>query len=166
MNSENVLMIFIKNPVLGKVKTRLAKTIGDKNALEVYEDLLAYTFAVANSVPVDKAVFYSEHIINQDIWIKGDFQKHEQLGKNLGERMLNAFIVTFDMGYNNVIIIGSDCFELKPEIINNAFDQLKTKDIVIGPAKDGGYYLLGMNMLYEGLFNNKKWSSEKIKKII
>ena len=68
----------------------------------------------------------------------------------------------FKTGYKEIVIIGSDCYDLTEEIVMNAFDQLKQKDVVIGPAKDGGYYLLGMNAFIPGLFIGKSWSTDKV----
>ena len=76
--------------------------------------------------------------------------------------MKNAFKELFDMGYEKVAIIGSDCFELTAAIIREAFALLKNKDAVIGPAKDGGYYLLGMKKMIEPVFENKQWSTDSV----
>lgn len=160
-----MLMIFVKNPRLGKVKTRLAKTIGNKKALEVYKELLSYTYYITKFIDFDKAVFYSENIIDNDLWNTGAFQKYVQVGGNLGAKMSNAFESVFSKGYEKVVIIGSDCFQLTAEIIERSFDLLDSNDAVIGPAKDGGYYLLGINSgvsEYKELFRNKIWSSNKV----
>ena len=85
-----------------------------------------------------------------------------QEGTDLGERMYNAFIEVFNAGYSNVIIIGTDCYSLNTQILNEGFDKLKTNDFVIGPALDGGYYLLGMNTLTETVFQNKQWSTSTV----
>jgi len=155
-------MVFVKNPILGKVKTRLAYTIGDEKALKVYKNLLEHTHKIANQVQVDKAVFYSDYIDEDDIWKKSDFQKFLQKGDNLGDKMSNAFAETFNMGYISVVIIGSDCFDLNEDIITDAFKILEETEIVLGPAKDGGYYLFGMQKHYKQFFENKTWSNENV----
>ena len=155
-------MVFVRNPELGKVKTRLAKTIGDEKALAIYRSLLAYTRTVVAPVNADKAVFYHEYITHNDIWAHTDFEKRIQVGKDLGDKMLNAFDFAFKSGYKKVAIIGSDCLEINTEIINHAFHILESKDAVVGPASDGGYYLLGMKELHPSLFINKKWSKEDV----
>jgi len=155
-------MIFVKNPELGKVKTRLAKTIGAERALRVYKKLLAQTNRIANNVNADKAVFYSEYADDFDMWDDHVFQKYVQQGNNLGERMYNAFKRAFGKGYKHVCIIGSDCYELKSWNIEEAFYMLEMKNAVIGPSEDGGYYLLGLNTLDEKFFVNKKWSTEDV----
>jgi len=160
--SAELLMIFVKNPVAGKVKTRLAKTMGEKKAFEIYMQLLEHTHKVASSVKVDKAVFYSDEIIQDDFFENKKFQKYNQEGSDLGKRMLNAFKLAFGKQYRRVVIIGSDTFEITPKIIKDAFAALPNNNFVIGPTHDGGYYLLGMNALHVHLFKNKKWSSEDV----
>lgn len=155
-------MIFIKNPVLGKVKTRLAKTIGDEKALHVYQMLLDHTHKVVRSVNIDKAVFYSDFIESDDVWKKDKFQQFIQTGDDLGDRMSNAFLKAFNMRYKKVVIIGSDCFDLNEDIISEAFNILEEHEVTLGPAKDGGYYLLGMKNHHGQLFKNKAWSTENV----
>lgn len=166
MNSkkENLLLIFTRNPELGKVKTRLAKTVGDKTALEIYKFLLKKTRDISSKTTSDKAVYYSVKIRNNDIWDTKSYQKHQQLGKDLGLRMLNAFKNSFDAGYKKVLIIGSDLYDLSTEEIEIAFNELDTNDVVIGPAEDGGYYLLGMNAFQEDIFKNKDWGTDTVRK--
>lgn len=155
-------MIFIKNPELGKVKTRLAKSIGHEKALNVYHLLLDHTLKITSTIKTDKAVFYSDYINENDIWREGEFKKLLQKGEDLGEKMSNAFINAFKMGYKRVVIIGSDCFELNEGILNNAFKILEENEVVIGPANDGGYYLLGLQKYYKQFFENKTWSTENV----
>jgi rSAM/selenodomain-associated transferase 1 len=162
--SKNLLLVFTRNPALGKVKTRLAKTIGDKTALEIYTFLLERTRDIAAKVTADKAVYYSVKIRENDIWDATIFQKHLQVGEDLGIRMLHAFKNGFETGYEKVLIIGSDLYDLTSETIENAFIALENNEVVIGPAEDGGYYLLGMNSLEEKVFKNKDWGTATVKK--
>lgn len=155
------LIVFVKNPVLGKVKTRLAKGIGEEKALEVYLQLLEITRQVTAQVECTRNVFYSSEIEDDD-WSNTDFQKYLQQGVSLGERMKNAFAKVFEFGAEKVLIIGSDCPKISPKIINQAFEELDRKDVVIGPAKDGGYYLLGMKKPLSFLFENKEWSTDSV----
>ncbi len=161
---KNLLLIFTRNPELGKAKTRLAKTVGDETALEIYKFLLEKTRDISSKVSSDKAVYYSVKIRENDIWNENTFQKHQQVGEDLGIRMLNAFKNGFKAGYEKVMIIGSDLYDLTSENIENAFDQLNNNDLVIGPAEDGGYYLLGMNSLHSTIFKNKNWGTETVRK--
>ncbi|WP_299759360.1 TIGR04282 family arsenosugar biosynthesis glycosyltransferase [uncultured Pontibacter sp.] len=156
------LLLFVRNPELGKVKTRLAASVGPEVALEVYIHLLQHTKQVTQDLPVDKVVYYTGGINNNDMWPNTKYEKREQMSGDLGQRMQSAFAEAFLEGYTSVVIIGSDCLQLTPEIISKAYQELETHDVVIGPALDGGYYLLGMNCLYPQLFQNKQWSTEHV----
>lgn len=157
---KEALIIFVRNPVLGKVKTRIAATIGDENALAIYKHLLQYTKQIVSLVDVTKHIFYADELNGNDLWDGNE--KYLQSGVDLGDRMKNAFNCVFAKGYSKVIIIGSDCFELTPDILKSAFDKLDRSDIVIGPAKDGGYYLLGMGKPNPYLFDNIQWSTNRV----
>jgi len=160
--SKNLLLVFTRNPELGKVKTRLAKTIGDQKALDIYKLLLHYTKKTIQNINCDKAVYYSEAIQENDIWENSKFQKNLQNGKDLGDRMCNAFKNAFNKDYEKVVVVGSDIFELQSIQILEAFKALDKHEVVIGPAKDGGYYLLGLKKMYPEIFNNKNWGTETI----
>ena len=157
-------MVFTRNPELGKVKTRLAADIGDEAALRIYRFLLQHTFQITKQLNCDKAVYYSEGIPENDIWKEGDFQKKLQQGKDLGQRMQNAFENAFSEGYSHVLIIGSDLYDLEEKDLKKAFLALDKNDVVIGPAEDGGYYLLGMKKLKSTVFQKKKWSTSEVLK--
>ena len=158
---ENHLIIFVKNPELGKVKTRLAVGIGNEEALKVYLKLASITKEVAEKVSATRHVFYSNEIENDD-WDEDKFNKHVQEGNNLGERMKNAFEKVFALGAKKAVIVGSDCPQITPEIVKQGFTALNENDVSIGPAKDGGYYLLGMKKLQTFVFDNKEWSTETV----
>ncbi|MGB3848428.1 MAG: TIGR04282 family arsenosugar biosynthesis glycosyltransferase [Tunicatimonas sp.] len=159
----DLLLIFVKNPRLGKVKTRLAATVGDRQALRIYLKLLERTRAITQPLSVVKTVYYTPEILTDDLWDSAHYQKAQQREGDLGERMHEAFRQGFAQGYQRICIIGSDCYELSTTIIKQAFDQLATHDVVIGPSTDGGYYLLGMNRLYSPLFTYKAWSTSTVK---
>lgn len=160
--SKKALLIFTRNPELGRCKTRLAKVIGDENALAVYNILLQHTVTITQNVNADKFVYYSEDIHKDDIWDIDIFRKKLQSGNDLGARMENAFTEIFAIGYEKVVIIGSDMYDLSTSDIENAFLQIQTHDVVIGPAIDGGYYLLGLKQLNEKLFRNKEWGTTSV----
>ena len=162
MNSKNLLLIFTRNPELGKVKTRLAKDVGDKAALNIYKFLLDHTVAVTKNIASDKEVYYSEEIHNNDIWDPQVYTKKLQQGENLGDRMKNAFAEGFKNGYSKIAIIGSDLFDITSEEIAEAFDKLNEADFVVGPATDGGYYLLGMRCLKTSIFVDKQWGTSTV----
>ena len=161
---KEVLIIFAKNPEYGKVKTRLAATIGNEQALFIYQKLIEHTIAITKKISADKIVYYSDSIVEKDTWENNIYQKKLQSGNDLEDRMKNAFKSSFTAGYDKVIIIGTDCFELNEEFISIAFEKMNDDDVVLGPAKDGGYYLLGMKKFYPSLFENIEWSSEKVLK--
>ncbi len=158
----SLLMIFAKVPEAGKVKTRLAETIGEDKALKVYLTLLNHTHAVASKVEVDKLLFYSGDVDSFDMLDYYRIPKTIQEGDGLGERMSNAFVRSFAQGYDKVVIIGSDCYDLSAEVIDEAFEALDEHDFVLGPANDGGYYLLGMRKLETKIFLNKTWSGPDV----
>ena len=151
MNTTNsALIIFTRNPELGKCKTRLAKTIGDEAALRIYIFLVEHTDKIARSLPdADLRVYFSDFIGEDNhYWHSNLFSKHLQHGEDLGVRMERAFTETFNAGYEKVVIIGSDLYDLGVSDLAAAFDALESHEAVLGPASDGGYYLLGLKKLY------------------
>lgn len=154
------LIIFVKNPIPGTVKTRIARTVGNDKAAEVYRHLIAYTQSLTRTLPWHRVVYYSDFINPNDGW--NSYEKRIQQGTDLGERMLNAFQERFKMGAQRVVIIGSDCLDLRAEHLKQAFRCLDTSDVVLGPATDGGYYLLGMKQLHPFLFEHKPWSQPEL----
>ncbi|HZH95068.1 MAG TPA: TIGR04282 family arsenosugar biosynthesis glycosyltransferase [Flavisolibacter sp.] len=158
----SAIIIFVRNPEWGKVKTRLAATVGNNKALEIYIQLLEHTLNITKDLAAHKYVFYADAIPDDDLWKEAGYHRLLQSDGDLGTKMRLAFQTLFANGYKNIIIIGSDCIELTPRILENAFGQLETHDVVIGPANDGGYYLLGMKGLHESFFQNKAWSTGEV----
>ena len=177
-------MVFIKNPIKGKVKTRIARTVGDDEALAIYLQLSKITrdnalLLMEHPDSVGRGVkiylFYDAFIENHDEWSNAYFEKHLQTGKDLGERMLNAFDFVLKK-HTSACIIGSDCPTLSVEILQQSFEQLAHYDTVLGPSTDGGYYLLGikkegiergnkdLNFLdaLHHLFDDMVWSTETV----
>jgi uncharacterized protein len=161
-SDKRILLIFIKNPQIGKVKTRIARTTGDEKAMSIYYQLLDFTQKSTLQVKSEKWLFYSDFIDTQDFWDSADFEKKMQSEGDLGIRMENAFKSAFSAEAQKVLIIGSDCPELTPEIINTAFSQLNMHDFVLGPTLDGGYYLLGMKSMNSEIFKNIEWSTPSV----
>jgi len=160
--SKRLLLIFVKNTVLGTAKTRLAKSVGDHKALEIYKYLLKYTATITKKVNASIQVHYSTYIDKEDYFDNAAFDKHIQVQGDLGQKMKAAFEAGFESGYQQIVIIGSDCYELTTSILEQAFGALQQKDTVIGPAKDGGYYLLGMRQPQFDLFDNMNWSTATV----
>ncbi|MBM3178420.1 MAG: TIGR04282 family arsenosugar biosynthesis glycosyltransferase [Bacteroidetes bacterium] len=159
---EQRLIIFYRNPVLGKVKTRLAAAIGEDEALDLYLRLCVHTLSVVKEAQPTKVVYYSDRVVDKDLWDEAAALKKRQLGESLGDRMLNAFTQEFQGGADAVVIIGTDCPELRTAHLLEAFARLSENDLVVGPASDGGYYLLGMRKLQPELFHNKSWGHSSV----
>lgn len=123
--------------------------------------MLEHTRHVAQSVAAHRFLFYSDYIDENDDWPKVHFQKLLQQGDGLGEKMKNAFERIFK-NHNKVVIIGSDCAQLTANIVTEAFEKLAIFPFVIGPAIDGGYYLLGMNRFSPEVFDNIEWSTSSV----
>ena len=161
---KRLLIIFTRNPELGKCKTRLAATVGDQAALDIYIFLLKHTVSVTENLEATKQVHYSNKVHNNDLWDEAKFEKRQQYGSDLGLRMHHAFEEGFKEGYQQIIVIGSDLYDLNQKELENAFNVLNQHDYVVGPAEDGGYYLLGMKRLKPALFQNKKWGTSSVLK--
>jgi rSAM/selenodomain-associated transferase 1 len=159
---KKTLLIFAKNLIHGEVKTRLASTVGHDKAMTVYEQLIAHTIETTKHLSVDKTVFYSKRIELEDAWDNKIYEKNIQTGNDLGDKMKNAFATVFGNRNKKLVIIGTDCPDLNASVIMNAYVYLEDHDIVIGPASDGGYYLLGMKKLHPRLFEKIDWSTEKV----
>ena len=162
MLSSTALVIFVRNPVLGQVKTRLAKDIGDERACAIYLQLLEHTLKITRSLSFRKFIYYADEVSDYDLWSVPGYTKRMQHGNDLGERMLNSFKELFEQGFTRIVIIGSDCLQLQTENLQEAVTLLESNTAVIGPASDGGYYLLGLTKLYPDLFVNKPWSTNQV----
>mgnify|MGYP000625066810 CR=1 FL=1 len=144
-NNVNGLIIFVKNPELGKVKTRIAKDAGDDKALEIYKKLLGYTQGISSALPVKRYVFYGDYIQSQDLWSSKSYEKYAQEKGDLGLRMYAAFEKIASKS-KKMLLIGSDCTQISSSTLIKAYTVLDKKDVVIGTTLDGGYYLIGMKI--------------------
>ena len=162
MLSTTALVIYVRNPISGQVKTRLAKDIGDERALEIYLQLLQHTLEITRSLSFRKFIYYADEVSDYDLWSVPGYTKRKQNGNDLGKRMYNSFKELFDQGFTRIIIIGSDCLQLKTETLEQAVALLESNAAVLGPASDGGYYLLGLTKFYPDLFINKPWSTNQV----
>jgi len=160
--SKNCLIIFTRNPELGKGKRRLAAAVGDHTALEIYKFLLEHTRSITRDLKVTKQVWYSERIHENDDWDNEIYEKYVQRGDDLGKRMHYAVVKALEI-HDNAIVIGSDMYDLLQEDLEHAFEQLGSNESVIGPAVDGGYYLLGFHKNnVDGIFENKEWGTDSV----
>lgn len=160
MQNKNLLIVFVKNAVLGHAKTRLAASIGDESAFEVYKHLIGITERETVSLKDSDIHVYFSSEITDDLW-EGQ-QKFVQQGADLGARMQDAFQRGFDLGYGRIIGVGSDLPDLNAEVMTEGLNALTSNEAVFGPSEDGGYYLIGMNRLISCIFENKPWSTETL----
>lgn len=156
---DTLLIIFVKNIILGKVKTRLAKTIGTQGAFEVYKFIVDGLEKETSKLDSEKQIYFSDVVIGEK-W-PNDTKKVQSEG-DIGVRMKNAFQEAFQEGYKRVVLVGSDIPDLTNEIIEKSFSKLKKSEVVIGPSEDGGYYLIGLNKMNTSLFENIEWSTEYV----
>lgn len=157
-----LLMVFAKNIMPGHVKTRLARRTGKDKAVQIYRILLQYTRNITLETDVDRQIWYDRFEPDAPIFSRDHFLPRIQYGKGLGERMKFAFQQAFKEGYQRAVIIGTDCAELTSKTISEAFDMLQDREVVLGPAEDGGYYLLGMKAFYPILFENISWGTNRV----
>jgi rSAM/selenodomain-associated transferase 1 len=160
---KTAIIIFIKNPDLGRVKKRLAKTLGDEQALDIYKGMLEHAQTITRALSTDKYLFYDRAKDLNDTWPNDIYHKEVQTGPYMATRIQNAFKKIFSKGYQHVVIVGSDCLELDERIIRLAFRQLEHFDTVLGPTKDGGFYLFGMNEFHAELFKVQSWGTPALK---
>ncbi len=161
MKSKPALILFIKNPVLGRVKTRLAKKLGDEQALTIYRLLLQHTLAAAIQTDAARIVAYSDFIPESDEWDPSLFLKSLQSGQDLGQRMFQALASAL-ASHPAAILAGGDIPQLSPGILTEGIQALQRHDLVIGPASDGGYYLIGMKQPEPRLFEGIAWSTASV----
>lgn len=141
----NCLLLFAKYPEKGKVKRRLVPHLGEEKVVELYKNFMLDSLSTMNASGVEfyVCVYPPDSKASFIEWLGSDYSYLPQEGENLGERIKNGFISAFARTYNRVVTIGSDIPNLPCEFINDAFSRLTTEDMVIGPAADGGYYLIG-----------------------
>lgn len=160
------LFIMMKYPEAGKVKKRLAESLGEEAATNLYRAFIQDTLEAVQSldVPYHIAIHPPESQKQFVQWLGPSHQFIQQKGTNLGERLQNAFITMFKKGYQQVIALASDSPDLPVEILQNAVSSLQTNKAVIGPASDGGYYLIGFSndFFTTEFFVDIPWSSESV----
>jgi hypothetical protein len=165
MLSGKLLIIFARNPVPGRVKTRLAAITGNETALKVYQMLLEHTASVTKTTSAQRAVFYSDELPDEKCFLKNEGTlAFLQKGTDLGEKMLHAFETGFALGFRHILLIGTDCPDLQPELLEQAFKSLERHEAVLGPAKDGGFYLIGLNKSHPDVFLRRTWSHNQVLK--
>lgn len=164
-NSKCVLF-FVRAPEPGKVKTRLARAIGNDAALKLYVSFVADELEMLRNMPADVIICYYPRTSEQRmrIWLKNESYFMAQEGADLGIRMAVAFEKGFLDGYQKALLIGSDIPDLPSWLIVEAFDSLGTYDTCIGPSQDGGYYLIGFrkDTYYRDIFEDIPWGTTRV----
>ncbi len=162
MNAAEQLIVFVKAPRPGSVKTRLAKTMGSEQACAAYRELVTKVLAAVESFHVE--LRFSPDDAQQEIapWLRNNWTAAPQGDGDLGARMNRAFTDAFARGVERVVVIGSDCVELEAKDIRSAFRELKDHDLVVGPATDGGYWLIGLRSPQPELFREIAWSTDEV----
>ena len=158
---DNEILIFAKRPLLGRCKTRLAKGVGDANALLIYQALLDHTLAAVRETPYRKVLMADppEHAAEGSHWAPEMDAYIPQARGDLGERMSAAVAGAFGRGAKKVILIGCDCPQISKDTVISSFSALDHADVVLGPTVDGGYYLLGLKENHAFLFQDVPWST-------
>ncbi len=160
MNTAIILMA--KNPVQGKVKTRLAQDTSPEKATAVYLQLLEKTCAtMGRTKQINPVIYHSPELLDNAPWVPEGFKHELQSPGNLGQRMFQALANELKT-HEKVIIIGSDCAVLEVPHLHQAFKALNVVDVVLGPSEDGGYYLIGMKNEHPELFRDINWGSNTV----
>ncbi|MDY6803020.1 MAG: TIGR04282 family arsenosugar biosynthesis glycosyltransferase [Cyanobacteriota bacterium] len=164
----NHLIIFTRYPEPGKTKTRLIPALGAEGAANLQRKLTEETVAKARELssvfPVSVEVrFAGGNLSLMESWLGSNLQYREQDSGDLGDRMAGAFQTAFNSGIQRGIIIGIDCPGLNGEILRQALEKLEQNDLVLGPAEDGGYYLIGLRRLIPELFRGINWGTAEVR---
>ena len=161
----NSVIIFAKYPSPGKVKTRLGKQVGYEVSAALYRLFVEETFALVKRADVQNvyvAIDPEEKLHDFSTMVPRGFHVFSQSGKNLGERLFNAFDYVSSEGAERVMALGSDSPTLPAEFVDRGFSHLANVDLVVGPADDGGYYLIGVKQPEKRLFENIDWGSDSV----
>jgi rSAM/selenodomain-associated transferase 1 len=159
-------ILFVRSPRIGKVKTRLSKTLGAETVLKIYkafgQDIIETARKHADHIRISYYPRGADDEVRE--WLGDDFHYMPQEGKHLGDRMRNAFTRTFSDGFCRVVLLGTDMPDLPGSIIDEAFSSLSCHPSVIGPALDGGYYLIGFQQDFFSprAFDNIPWGTQHV----
>jgi uncharacterized protein len=164
---QDQLIVFTRYPAPGTTKTRLALTLGHHQAAAIQQALIEHTMVQVRkfmqSHPVSVSIYFAGGSLEKlREWLGTDLIYREQTTGDLGQRMAQALAETFKNKYQRAVIIGSDCPQLKAHHLDRAFEALRQKDLVLGPATDGGYYLIGLCRLEQPLFEAISWGTKTV----
>ncbi len=160
------LALFIKYPEPGKVKTRLARELGENNAAKLYRRFISDISDMLRKIDGDVYLFFTPAEKEEKLTrlLKVDFPLVPQIGKNLGEKMFNAFRYLFMKGYAHGFLLGSDVPHISQQTVKEALKALKSFQAVLGPASDGGYYAIGFteDSLQKSFFEDIQWGTDSV----
>ena len=161
------LIIFSRYPEPGKTKTRMIPALGAEGAAQLQREMTEHTLNTAKRLLSDRNIKIEIHFVggNAELmrqWLGQDLQCIPQAVGDLGDKMRSGFDRAFGLNTQRVVTIGIDCPDIDPTILNDAFDSLRTQDLVLGSAEDGGYYLIGLNHSVPQLFSNIDWGTERV----
>jgi len=164
---KDCILFYVKYPEPGEVKTRLADDCSPELAAEFYTVLVEEKLAeLSKGCEADILICYAPEKARRQMteWLGKDYRYIAQKGSDLGRRMENGFREAFFMGYDRVVLVGSDIPGLTPEIINEGLTQLIPETASLGPADDGGYYLIGFprSGIVPTIFQNMDWSTDTV----
>ncbi len=163
-----MVIVFLKSPEKGQVKTRLSRLSGmfnETDVLRLYKGFVIDILDILSDIPDKMICFWPPQKENEiKHWLSNENRFLAQHGETLGKRMANAFEDVFEQGYTKALLIGTDIPELDETIIENAYHGLESNDAVIGPSTDGGYYLIGFtkDKFSVNLFKGIDWSSNAV----
>ena len=164
--TNTTVLFFVKAPHPGRVKTRIAESMGPAKAAGLYRCFVLDMMETLARVGVNLTICYTPSEASEEIraWFGNRFSLEAQAGNNLGERMANAFRSAFRRGTKKVLCIGSDIPELSETMITEGFQLLNDHDAVFGPALDGGYYLIGFrhDTFHPEIFRGIRWGSRQV----
>lgn len=161
------LIIFTRYPEPGKTKTRTIPTLGAEGAAELQRQMTEHTLNTARQLQITRNTALEVHYTggSQELmmqWLGHDLQYVPQVTGDLGVKMRSALERTFKLGKKRAVVIGIDCPDLDSKILTSAFEKLERRDLVLGLAEDGGYYLIGLNRLVPQLFYDIPWGTERV----
>ena len=162
----SLVLLFVKAPIKGRVKSRLAVVVGEEAALALYRGFILDTIAAVEEVGdgLRIAVHPPDALQAVSAWLGPSYELMPQRGDDLGARMSNAFEAAFAQGCSRAILIGSDIPDLPSQMVRDSLAALESHDAVIGPAEDGGYYLIGFqrSAFLPAIFRGMAWSTNTV----
>ncbi len=161
------LIIFTRYPEAGRTKTRLIPVLGAVGAAVLQQQMTELTIAKCRKLVAIRNLSFEVFFHGGDRklmqkWLGDELIYHPQGMGDLGVKMGQAFDQAFHFGIDRMVIIGTDCPELTVDILNEAFNSLNDRDLVLGEARDGGYYLIGLSRLIPDLFVEIDWGTEVV----